>query len=239
MKSPFKKIKRIVVVILVLILAVAAYFIEDGYSLYKEAVTNMSIEEVVKEIQSDENYVEMEDISRYLSEAVVAIEDKRFYEHFGVDLYSIGRAFLNNLKQNEITSGGSTITQQLAKNMYFSQDKKITRKVAEVFVALDLEENYEKDEILELYLNIIYFGDGYYGVKEATEGYFSKEPDEVTLYEATLIAGIPNAPSIYALSNNSEYTYQRQKMVIEAMFEQSYILENEYNELLKQVEENT
>ena len=83
---------------------------------------------------------------------------------------------VGNFKKQELASGGSTITQQLAKNMYFSQEKKITRKIAEIFVALDLEEEYEKDEILELYLNIIYFGDGYYGIKEATNGYLNKEP---------------------------------------------------------------
>ena len=172
-----------------------------------------------------------------MKDSIVSIEDRRFYEHFGIDLYSIGRAVVGNFKKQELSSGGSTITQQLAKNMYFSQEKKITRKIAEIFVALDLEEEYEKDEILELYLNIIYFGDGYYGIKEATNGYLNKEPSELTLYEATLLAGIPNAPSVYALSNNTKLTYERQKIVLRALLDTEKITKDEYNELLKEIED--
>lgn len=237
MRSPFKKIKIFLIIIIVLFLAVAAYFIEDGYNMYKEAVRKVSIEEKVKEIRNDRNYVEKEDISKDLLNAVVSIEDKRFYEHFGVDLYSIGRAFVNNLQSNKITGGGSTITQQLAKNMYFTQDKKITRKIAEIFVALDLEEKYEKDDILELYLNVIYFGDGYYGVREASNGYFNKEPIELDLYESSLIAGIPNAPSVYALSNNSPYTYQRQRMVLKSMLDGECITKTQYDEILDRIKD--
>lgn len=235
MKSPFKKTKRFFTFIFVVIIAICAYFIYDGYQLYKEVIEDTSIVEKVKEIQKDENYVKIEDISKDLQEATIAIEDRRFYEHFGIDLYSIGRAIIGNFKRKELSSGGSTITQQLAKNMYFSQEKKFTRKVAEVFVALDLEEAYEKDEILELYLNIIYYGDGYYGVNEATNGYFGKSPKDLTLYEATLIAGIPNAPSVYALSNNSVLTYKRQKLVIDAMLDNEKITIDEYNDVLREI----
>ena len=117
---------------------------------------------------------------------------------------------MNNLQNKKIIGGGSTITQQLAKNMYFEQKKKLTRKIAEAFVTLDLEDKYSKSEILELYINIIYFGDGFYGIKDACNGYLDKNPSDLNLYEATLLAGIPNAPSVYQLSNNSKYTYQRQ-----------------------------
>ncbi len=237
MRAPFRKLKIIITIIFILVLAVVAYFIEDGYSMYKKAIEKISVEDKVTEIRNDENYVEKEKISNDLKNAVVSIEDKRFYEHFGVDLYSIGRAFVNNIQSNKITGGGSTITQQLAKNMYFTQDKKITRKIAEIFVALDLEEKYEKDDILELYLNIIYFGDGYYGVKEAANGYFDKEPSELDLYESTLIAGIPNAPSVYALSNNSPYTYQRQKMVLNSMLDRGCLTDTQYNEILNRIKD--
>ena len=101
--------------------------------------------------------------------------------------------------------GGSTITQQLAKNLYFSQEKEMTRKVAEMFMAFDLERHYSKEEILELYVNTIYFGNGYYSVAEASEGYFGKAPSEMTEYESTLLAGIPNAPSVYALTANPDW----------------------------------
>lgn len=113
--------------------------------------------------------------------------------------------------------GGSTITQQLAKNMYFSQDKDLVRKAAEVFVALDLERNYSKEEIFELYVNAIYFGDGYYDVASASEGYFGKTPEEMSDYECTLLAGIPNAPSVYSPTKNPALAAKRQLKVVERM----------------------
>lgn len=235
MKSPFKKIKIIIFAILIVVLAISAYFIEDGYKLYKSVIQKQSIEDKVKEMQSEDEYVKIDEISNYMKDAVISIEDKRFYEHFGVDLYSIARAFIGNLRSKELSSGGSTITQQLAKNMYFSQQKKLVRKIAEIFVALDLEEKYEKDEILELYLNIIYFGDGYYGVKEASNGYLDKEPKDLTLYEASLLAGIPNAPSVYQLSNDNPYTYQRQKLILEALLNSQKISLEEYNATIQQI----
>ena len=110
---------------------------------------------------------------------------------------------LRNIKNRELLEGGSTITQQLAKNTFFTQNKEIVRKVAEGFMALDYEKNYSKDEILELYLNTSYFGDGYYTVKEASLGYFDKLPIDLNEYEASMLAGIPNAPSVY---NHVSYT---------------------------------
>ncbi len=238
MKSLFKGIKGVIILLLLVIIFIIGYFISDGYKLYKSAIENISIEEKIDEIQSDLNYIKIDDISKDYKNAVIAIEDKRFNEHFGIDVYAIGRAFLNNLQNKKIIGGGSTITQQLAKNMYFEQKKKLTRKVAEVFVVLDLEENYSKDEILELYLNIIYFGDGYYGIKEAANGYLEKEPSELSLNDSTLLAGLPNAPSIYQLSNKSKYTYQRQIIVIKAMLENNYISEEQANNLINEIRES-
>ena len=131
--------------------------------------------------------------STYL-DAVVAVEDHRFYIHGGIDLIAIGRAAWNNLWAGELAEGGSTITQQLAKTLYFTQEKRFTRKAAEVFMARALEKTFTKDEILELYVNSIYFGGGYTGVRQASLGYFGKEPSELTKYECTLLAGIHNAP---------------------------------------------
>lgn len=232
MGSLFKNIKRLIVTIIVLVVIVVAYFIVDGYNMYKTAIEEIPLAEKVAQIRLDKNYVQIEDVATDFKNAVIAVEDKRFYEHFGIDLYSIGRAFISNVENKKIIGGGSTITQQLAKNMYFEQKKKLSRKVAEVFMSLDLEENYEKDEILELYMNIIYFGDGYYGIKEATNGYLDKEPSELDLYESSLLAGIPNAPSVYELSNNSQYTYQRQAIVLNAMVENNYITQEQMNEAL-------
>ena len=210
MKSLFKGIKGIIILIFLIILFIIGYFVADGYKLYKSVIYETSIEDKVKEIQSNPSYIKLDNVSKDYINAVISVEDKRFYEHFGIDIYSMGRALMNNLQNKKIIGGGSTITQQLAKNMYFEQKKKLTRKIAEAFVTLDLEDKYSKSEILELYINIIYFGDGFYGIKDACNGYLDKNPSELNLYEATLLAGIPNAPSVYQLSNNSKYTYQRQ-----------------------------
>ena len=115
--------------------------------------------------------------------------------------------------------GGSTITQQLAKNLYFTQEKVLTRKAAEAFMAWPIEKQYTKDEILELYVNSIYFGSGYYNVRQASEGYFGKAPAQMTPYECTLLAGVPNAPSPYDPAQNPGLARRRQKKVVEQMVE--------------------
>ena len=130
--------------------------------------------------------------------------------------------------------GGSTITQQLAKNIYFTQEKKMTRKIAEAFMAFKIESSYDKDEILELYLNTSYFGDGYYTAKEACEGYFNKELNEMTDYEAILLAGIPNAPSVYAPTKNPELAKKRQKQVMDRMVKYKILTEEEGQRILNQ-----
>lgn len=237
MKSLFKGIKEIIILIFLIILFIIGYFVADGYKLYKSVIYETSIEDKVKEIQSNPSYIKLDNVSKDYINAVISVEDKRFYEHFGIDIYSIGRALMNNLQNKKIIGGGSTITQQLAKNMYFEQKKKLTRKIAEAFVTLDLEDKYSKSEILELYINIIYFGDGFYGIKDACNGYLDKNPSELNLYEATLLAGIPNAPSVYQLSNNSKYTYQRQIMVIKSMVENNYLSQEEANKLIEEIKE--
>lgn len=189
----------------------------EGYGLYKNAVQTVSLEEKVNEIRSRESFTSLEEMPETYVQAVVAVEDHRFYEHFGLDLIAIGRALVNDIKAGRYVEGGSTITQQLAKNLYFSQEKSMNRKAAEVFLALELERNYTKDEILELYVNSIYFGDGYYNVGEASEGYFGKPAAKMNDYECTLLAGVPNAPSKYAPSKNLALAEKRQKKVISRM----------------------
>ena len=164
-----------------------------GYSMYRNALDQMSLADKVESIQNKEHYTAFEELPEVYVNAVVSVEDHRFYRHSGIDLIAIGRAVFNDIRAGRFVEGGSTITQQLAKNLYFSQEKEMTRKAAEVFMAFDLERNYSKEEILELYVNTIYFGDGYYTVADASEGYFGKAPEEMTKYESTLLAGIPNA----------------------------------------------
>ncbi len=199
----------------------------EGYGLYKNAVQEESLEVKVAEIRSQENFTSLEDMPETYVQAVVSVEDHRFYDHFGLDLIAIGRAVVNDIKAGRYVEGGSTITQQLAKNLYFSQEKTMNRKAAEVFLALELEQKYTKDEILELYVNSIYFGDGYYSVGEASEGYFGKPASEMNDYECTLLAGVPNAPSKYAPSKNLALAEKRQQKVISRMEACGYITEEE------------
>ena len=199
----------------------------EGYGLYKNAVQEESLEAKVAEIRSQENFTSLEDLPETYVQAVVSVEDHRFYDHFGLDLIAIGRAVVNDIKAGRYVEGGSTITQQLAKNLYFSQEKTMNRKAAEVFLALELEQKYTKDEILELYVNRIYFGDGYYSVGEASEGYFGKPASEMNDYECTLLAGVPNAPSKYAQSKNLALAEKRQQKVISRMEACGYITEEE------------
>lgn len=187
----FVKICAVIVIILLL----------NGFLFYMNVVNNTSIDQKVSEITSKSNYVEIQDISDYLKDYVIQVEDKRFYSHYGFDPIATLGSLIKNLSVGYYKYGGSTITQQLAKNMYFTNEKKITRKIAEMFVAFKLEREYPKDKILEMYLNIIYFGNGYYGIKEASYGYFNTPPKDLNKYQSSLLAGVPQAPSIYNLNN--------------------------------------
>ena len=146
------------------------------------------------------------------------------------------RSTIANIMSGSVKQGASTITQQLAKNMYFTGEERFTRKVAELFVAFDLEKQYSKEYILELYVNTIYFGDGYYGVKQASIGYFDKLPYEMTDYESTLLAGIPNAPSVYSLTTNPELARQRQAQVLYCLVKYGYISQTEADKILSSKE---
>ena len=201
--------------------------------MYKETIEEVPLDKKVEQIKEKDNYTTLDEMPDIYKKAVVAVEDHRFYEHGGIDVIAIGRAMWNDLKAMSFVEGGSTITQQLAKNIYFTQEKELTRKVAEVFMAYKIEDNLEKDEILELYLNTSYFGDGYETVKEASRGYFEKEPMELTDYEAVMLAGIPNAPSVYAPTVNMDLSKQRANQVIEAMTKYKIIDNEGANKLLK------
>lgn len=216
-------IRKIILVAFCIFFIVCTYLLVNGCSLYKSVLKETPLEEKINEIRNKEDYTKIEDVSPDFLNAIVAVEDHRFYKHNGVDLISTVKAIFTNVKASSYVTGGSSITQQLAKNMYFSQEKKMVRKIAEMFMAYNLEKNLSKNEILELYINNIYYGSGYYSVYSASMGYFNKKPSELTLDEASLLAGIPNAPSIYSLDVNPTLARQRQKQVISAMKEYNYI----------------
>ena len=229
-----KIIKLIVFLIFIITLSVSIPFVVKGYKMYAVALNEVSIEEKKKEIQSQESYTSLSELPQIYKDAVLAVEDHRYYKHGAIDIISIGRAIITDIKAKEYVEGGSTITQQLAKNLYFTQKKEIERKIAEIFMAYEMERTLDKDTILELYLNSCYFGNGYYTVKQASRGYFKKEPKEMTSYEATLLAGIPNAPSVYAPTKNLNLAKQRQKQVINKMVKYKYLTQEEANKILKE-----
>ena len=209
------------------------YFGIKGFSMYNEAISEKSLKEKVLEIESKENYTKIDEIPQTYINAVISVEDHRFYNHCGIDVIAIARATINDIKEMSFVEGGSTITQQLAKNIYFTQEKRIERKVAEVFMAFDLEKNYKKDKILELYINTSYFGDNCYTLKEASKHYFNKEPKEMTDYECIMIAGVPNAPSVYAPTVNLKLAKERQRQVASKMVENGYLTQDEMDKILE------
>ena len=162
-----------------------------------------------------------------LQNAFVAVEDNRFYDHMGVDPRGIARAIYANLRGRTVTEGGSTITQQLAKNAYLTQDRTLKRKIQEVFLALQLERQYTKQEILELYLNQIYFGQGAYGVQAAAQTYFGKNVEDLDLDECAMLAGIPKSPNYYSPQNNLQAAQERKATVLDQMAKYGYITETE------------
>lgn len=227
-----KLIKRILIIILLIIIFIVAGFVYKGHELYKQALEKISISDKVAEIKSDENYTKLEDMSEFYKDAVIAVEDRRFYEHGAIDPIALARAVYSNIKAKELREGGSTITQQLAKNIYFTQEKSALRKISEIFMAYDLEKKLNKDTILELYLNTSYFGDGYYCVAEASRGYYKKEPKDMNLDESTMLAGVPNAPSVYAPTINPDLAKSRQGKVLRSMVEYGYISQEEADKVL-------
>lgn len=225
---------RILLILLTVLALLAIIFLSRGYSLYQKAVQQKPLAAAVEEIRDKEDYTPLAALPQTYLDAVVSAEDCRFYQHKGIDLISIGRAAIHDIQTLSLEEGGSTITQQLAKNLYFTQEKDFSRKFAEMFLAFDLERNYSKNEILELYVNTIYFGDGYYSVKEASQGYFGKFPSEMNQQECTLLAGIPNAPSVYAPTKNPDLAAQRQKQVLDKMVDNGKLTEQEAEDLLIQ-----
>ncbi len=228
-----KLVRKLILLILIIILIFGAFFALTGYNLYNSAVSKISLSDKVKQIQSEDTFVKYSDLSENLINATIAVEDHRFKEHGAIDLVSLGRAIFSNIKAKNAVEGGSTITQQVAKNLYFMEDPvdNISRKSAELILSYHLEKNYSKEEIFELYVNTIYYGNGYYGIYDACYGYLKKSPKDLTLDEATMLAGIPNAPSAYAPTVNLELCKNRQSKVIRSMVKYNYITQDQADKI--------
>ncbi len=203
-----------------------------GFMLYKTRTDYRSLSAVAGEIRSEPLFTPTEELPDFYLKAVVAIEDRDFYKHSGIKVTSMLRALIADVKAGAPVQGGSTITQQLAKNELFTQEKTVDRKAAEIFAAFALEREFTKNEILGLYVNSIYFGDGYHGIGAAAEGLFGKKPSELTRFECAELAGIPNAPAKYSVRFAPDEVEKRGEEVLKAMLSAGSITESEYDEIL-------
>ena len=182
---------------------------------------------VEDELRRMPHYVTVDKIPYHMRQAIVSVEDTRFYKHKGYDLIGIARAVLVNVEAGEIQEGGSTITQQTIKNLFLTSDRTFTRKLEELLLSRSMEKNFDKEKILEIYLNSIYFGSNFYGIYDAAQGYFGKEPSELSIAECAMLAGLPNAPSLYSPYVNFHRAKKRQLAVIDAMEKQGIISNRE------------
>lgn len=196
--SKFKSTVLILFIISALISLVCLKPIHDsGYALYSEVLADRDLDSLVDTIKSRPTYVKLSDIpSEYLI-SLIKSEDKRYYYHFGVDPIAITRAIYHDIRLMRFAEGGSTITQQLAKNLYFSFEKNFERKIAEVYMALKLEKKFTKDEILELYVNIIYFGEKCYGINAASHYYYGVAPVELSQIQIDALVFTIKCPNNY------------------------------------------
>jgi len=165
--------------------------------MYRNSKSTVNLDETIAEVQSRDNYVKLDEVSEEFIKALIKSEDKRFYYHSGFDPIATTRAMFNNIRRGYFAEGGSTISQQLAKNIYFSFEKKLERKVAELFASYDIERHLTKDQILELYINIIYFGEGCYGLKEASYHYYGVSPLDLTSEQVTALVWTIKSPNNY------------------------------------------
>ncbi len=220
--------------IMLFLIIVAALLTAGGYQTYQRALSEHSIAEVIKGIQAQASYISLAQVPQIYKDAVLAAEDPRFYRHNGIDVFAIAEALVRDIRERKLAAGGSTITQQLCKNQFFTQKKLFTRKIAELFMVRKLEQHCTKDEILELYINSVYYGSGYYNLADASAGYFDKPVAALNDWECTLLAGLPNAPSAYTPTKSPRLALERQAQVLDAMIKHGYITQKQAQEIIRQ-----
>jgi len=213
---------------------------ESSYNTFKASQTSVIYDtngNKLSTMSSVKNmyYLDFAEIPSDIKNAFVIMEDQKFYSHGGVDVIGIARAVIVNQKSDQIQQGASTITQQLARNIFLTSEVTWERKIKEAFIAIELEKKYSKNEILEFYLNNIYFANGYYGVEAAAKGYFSKSVSELSLSQQAFLAAIPNSPTRYNPVDNYEATLERRNLVLKQMYENNKISETNYNAALQEV----
>lgn len=227
----------ITIAILVLLIAgglIIAYFAITAntkldMSLLSEPKSTIVLDSRGKTIDNGKKYVKFGEIAPSIPNAFIAIEDTRFYQHNGIDLYRIMGATAKNITKFKAAEGASTITQQLIKNTHLTNEKSISRKIKEIKLAKELERKIGKNEILEKYFNVIYFGNGFYGIADAAQGYFAKSPNELNIAESAILAGIVKSPNNYNPISDTDASIKRMKTVLSAMLKNGFITEKEFN----------
>ena len=224
--------------VLILIFGILVFLgtiLGQGFFRYQREIENRPLYTAVREYTEKEDYVDFEDIDDDFVKAVISVEDKRFFERKGYDFVALFRAFLHNLQAKKVIEGGSTITEQIAKNLYLGgYVNGIEEKTAEIFIMLELEKDFSKEDLFALYANMNYYGDGYWGLNDAAGGYYGASAKDLTLAQAAILAGIPNAPSILQLSTGYDLAKERQAWVLQTMVNNGYISEEEMDTALKE-----
>ena len=228
-----KKLFRVFLVLFLIFAALMATMFGQGYLRYKKEIEDLPLEKAVESYTKKDDYVSFDQIDQDFINAVISVEDKRFFERKGYDLIALCRAIYHNFLAKDFIEGGSTITEQIAKNMHLGGNINTPEeKMAGIFLMRALEKNYSKEALFALYANMNYYGDGYWGISEAAKGYFGRKADDLTLAQAAMLAGIPNAPAIYQLSDGYELAKQRQEWVLQTMVNNQYISKEEMKEAL-------
>lgn len=240
-------------VLIMLVVAAIAYYYVGGYAAkvkamkteavrlvensnrdtFRQSQTSVAYDcngEVLSVLKGEKDvyYIDFDNIPIYVKQAIVSTEDKRFYKHGGLDYKGIMRAIWAMIQDGEVTQGGSTITQQLARTVFLSNERTWERKIEEMYIAVELEAKYSKEDILEFYLNNVYFANGYYGIEAASEGYFGTDVNHLSLSEMAYLCSIPNNPNLYNPLKNQDKTLKRRNRILKAMLEERVISEASY-----------
>lgn len=240
-------------ILMLLVVAAVAYYYAGGYAAKVSAMKTEAVSMVshsskdtfrksqtsiaydingktlsVLKGEKDVYYIEYEDIPIYVKQAIISTEDKRFYKHNGIDYRGIMRAAVAMIQDGEVTQGGSTITQQLARTVFLSNERTWERKIEEMYIAVELEKKYSKEEILEFYLNNVYFANGYYGIEAAAQGYFGMDVSHLSLSQMIYLCAIPNNPTLYNPLTHADKTQARRDRILKSMLEDQVISESSY-----------
>lgn len=226
-----KFIKRLFLLVFALALAAGIWFFIDGIQRADEYEAKQSLDTLVNQVLTSPSYVAYDEVSPTLYQATIAIEDARYYEHGAVDLRSLARAAASQILPFIPPSGGSTIAMQVVKNLYRQYDGTLIWKAAEMVLATRLCDRYSKETILSLYVNIINYGDNFQGIGQASKGYYGVTPSELSAGQATMLAGIPQSPAYFQLSNHYEQAKAKQQLVLEAMVKNKMITQEQADQI--------